>query len=372
MTVSCERIKQLVYHELNVNAAWHGKIYFGLVPSLGDAPPITIMSERFGGAWQYRVELPDLLERGRYVRTIVQVLLLEFANRTAGDHSAEIPVWLSEGLAQQLLASNEIEIILPPPRPLTNGVNMVSYNISGRRNDPLERACSKLRSNVPLSFYEISWPPDDQWSSHEAAEVYRSSAQLFLYQLTQLKEGRAGLRGMLANLPRRLNWQLAFLDAFHSYFQRTLDVEKWWALQIVHFTGRDTLAQTWDFEESRRKLDDALHVSVEIHTGTNELPLHTTVSLKTIIRDADNLQPAQGLRAKRLELDMLRPRIAQEFIPLVDKYWQVLDNYLKRQDKSGTKALERDAQEAVTQLEELDVLRASVRPRPKAVASHKP
>jgi len=37
------------------------------------------------------VDLADQLERARFVRAMVQVLLLEVANRNAGEHSAEIP-----------------------------------------------------------------------------------------------------------------------------------------------------------------------------------------------------------------------------------------------------------------------------------------
>ncbi len=71
---------------------------------------------RFKNGWQYRVDLPNVVERPRYVRAIVQVLLLELANRTAQGRGAEIPLWLVEGFSQLLLASSEVEIILPPPR----------------------------------------------------------------------------------------------------------------------------------------------------------------------------------------------------------------------------------------------------------------
>src|SRR6266446_1026454 len=110
VAVSCERIKQLVYHELGAGTAWRGKVFLTLYSARTADQPATIVSEKFRGGWQYRVELPDLLERIRYVRTIVQVVLLEFANRTADARSAEIPVWLTEAFTQQLLASNETEI----------------------------------------------------------------------------------------------------------------------------------------------------------------------------------------------------------------------------------------------------------------------
>jgi hypothetical protein len=187
-----------------------------------------------------------------------------------------------------------------------------------------------------------------------------------------LNEGRESLRTMLSKLPQRLNWQLAFLDSFHSSFQRALDVEKWWALQMVHLGRRDLEQQTWSFEESQSKLDEALHASLEIHTGTNDLPLHTSVSLSTLIRDSDHLAAARPLQSNVRELELLRARIATEFIPLLDKYRQVLETFVQRQGKSGKKASQGDRQEAIAQLEQLDALRAMVQPRQKAVASSKP
>jgi len=45
---------------------------------------------------------PGLVQSERYVRAMVQVLLLELGNRHARAHTAEIPTWLTEGLSRQL------------------------------------------------------------------------------------------------------------------------------------------------------------------------------------------------------------------------------------------------------------------------------
>jgi hypothetical protein len=371
VTISCERIKQLVFRELAGGNNWRGKIFLGLAPAGGGGQPITILSEKFRDSWQYRMELPDLIERGRYVRAIVQVLLLEFANRTGGGYSAEIPVWLSEGFAQYLLASNELEIILPPPRLADNGIKMSLANANGRRTSPVEAAFAKLKTNSPLSFYELSWPVEDEWSE-EQAQVFRSSAQLFFNQLLQLKEGRECLRGFISRLTSRLNWQLAFLDSFHVYFSKTLDVEKWWALQMVQLGRRNFAQQTWSFEESRRKLEDALRVSMQIHTGGGkELPLAASVTLATFIRDSNEPSSAQVLTNKTRELTLLRSRLAPEFIPLLEKYRDVLDTFLQQLDKSGKNESTREVERTAGQLEELDALRVLVRPQQKAIVARK-
>ena len=86
-TVSCERIKQALMRELGATAPWRGTVYLVLYPARAPGDTITITSERFKGGWQYRVDFPDVVERSRYVRAIVQVLLLEVANRTAQEHA---------------------------------------------------------------------------------------------------------------------------------------------------------------------------------------------------------------------------------------------------------------------------------------------
>src|SRR5205807_476009 len=84
--------------------------------------------------------------------------------------------------------------------------------------------------------------------------------------------------------------QFAFLRAFQAHFQRPLDVEKWWTLQVLHFTGRD-LTQTWPADESWKKFDEIIRSTVQIRVGTNELPLRAEISLQAIIREWDRPHP---------------------------------------------------------------------------------
>ena len=84
----------------------------------------------------------------------------------------------------------------------------------------------------------MSWPDEAQLSGADGG-VYRASAQLFVNELLELKDGPAHLRAMLATLPEFYNWQTAFQSAFREDFPRPLDVEKWWALQVVNFVARD-------------------------------------------------------------------------------------------------------------------------------------
>ncbi len=377
LTVSCERIKQLLWRELGVNSPWRGKIYLVLFEARGADETITITSDQFKDGWQYRVDLPNVVERTRYVRAMVQVLLLELANRAGTAHAAEIPVWLVEGLSQQLLASNEIEIVLTPPRGTVNGLSMSSTIVNARKNNPLEQARTELRAGPSMTFEELSWPAEDALSGSTGGR-YRLSAQLFVNELLGLKDGAGCLRTMLAELPQHYNWQLAFLRAFQGYFQRPIDVEKWWSLRLVRFTGRD-VAQTWPLDESWRKLDQTIRLPVQIRAITNELPLHSEVTLQTIIRQWDRARQTEALRNKIVELEMLRLQMAPQLAPLVEEYRLALDTYLKNRDQNAfilsfhrKAGLRRATNEAIRQLDALDARRAALRPKQKPLAATSP
>lgn len=362
---SCERIKQVLWRELGAPASWQGRILLLLAPATSANDPVMITSEQFPDRWQYRVQLPELVDRTRYVRAIVQVLLLEIANRKAGAHSAEIPLWLSEGLTQEIIASSTTDqLIPPPPRPTSDIMRPAASftSVNARRQNPLESAHNALARTPPLSFQDLSWPTPEQ-ASGNVSELYRDSAQLFVDELLALPDGRACLRRMLEMLPDNYNWQFAFLRAFRSHFQRPLDIEKWWSLQALRFTGRD-LAQSWSASESWQKLDELIHSDVQIRYGTNELPVHGEVLLQTIVQDWDPGRQAQALQAKLEGLELLRPRMALELVPLADEYRRVLSGFLREVgNHPGKKGVGRRlVGETVQRLAVLDAQRMAMRP----------
>ena len=124
LAVSAERVKKPLWRQLGIDpmTPWRGRIILALHPASSPDENVTIISTRFAGVWNYRVELPDVLSRTRLTRALTGAVLLELANRdNSGDHSAEIPAWLTEGLAQQLLADAP-EMIVSPPDTLVNGL----------------------------------------------------------------------------------------------------------------------------------------------------------------------------------------------------------------------------------------------------------
>ena len=376
LAVSCERIKQKLWALLGVDVRWGGKIYLDLRPAASADEWVAVVADRSPVGWEYHVTLPDALPRDRFLRAIVQVLLLDFANRNAGTHSAEIPTWLAEGLSRELRASRETELLLSPPKWNVHGLSLNAQVMNARWSNPLENAQKELRARPPMTVEQLSWPPDEQLAG-DAGEAYRCSAQFFVDSLLRLADGPACVRTMLGELPRYYNWQLAFLQAFRSHFQYPLDVEKWWALQIVQFTGRD-LSQTWTPEESSRKLDEILRSPVDIRTEQRQLPLRAEVSLQTILREWDRPRQMEALRRKLRELDFLRLRVAQNLVLLVDDYRASIQTCLQRQSQVDFSLFSRTrvapnadlaVEDAIKQLDALDVRREALRPQPAAAVT---
>jgi hypothetical protein len=368
LAVSAERLKQSLWRELGSTADWRSRVYLSLYAAQSAEDPITITSEHFRDGWQYRLDLPDVATRNEFVRAMVQVLLLEFANRNARERSAEIPLWLAEGLTQQLFSSDEIELCLPRASDKVNGVIMASTSLNRRRKDPLEWARQQLTTHPFLTFDQLSWPREEQLSGEPGA-LYRLSAQVLLTELLRLKEGQARLRAMLTELPAYYNWQFAFLRAFNTSFNRLLDVEKWWTLELVRFTKLETML-SWSMKESWQRLDELIRPPVQVRASTNDMPVRTQVSLQSIIRDWEPAAQTTALKRKVQELEMIRLRLAPGLLGLADEYHAALRTYLEQRDKTSfflpfrrAGVLRHAKEQATKQLDNLDVRRMALRPK---------
>jgi hypothetical protein len=318
--------------------------------------------------------LPATVERERYTRAVVQVLLMELANRGSSGRLAEIPAWLAEGMTERLLAFNRLEIILPPPRDTINGVSFAATRATERLDDPVAHARQQLNGQTPLTFDQLSWQATDQLSDN-AAQVYRASAEMFLGELLRFRDGPTRLASMLARLPGYYNWQLAFLDAFHAHFERTLDVEKWWALCCMQSPEKE-LARTLSVEATWDDLNLAL-ITPEpagLAGGGSFAPVYT--SLQTVIGEWDRVRQRQVLSNKLQELALLRTRLPSELALLVQEYGEAIEIYLENPHWSGSlklfgagSGLSNVAQDTIARLDALDVRRLGLRhPTPALTA----
>ena len=371
LAVSGERIKGALNSELGTQAQWRGKINLTISPAGNSSDDYSVNVERFRNSWRYHVNLPQRVEQTMYVRTVVQALLLELANRQTSERSADVPFWLVEGLTQKLLVVRHKELILTPPGHSIRGVSIDPTMFESSDNDWLEKARRVLRERPPMTLEELSWPRAEEFGGPNG-EAFRCSAQLFVTELLRLKGGRDSLREMITGLASCYNWQTAFLRAFETQFPNQLALEKWWALQVTYFVGRNP-QQLWTSEESFRKLDEVLHTSVSIRRGTTDLPTRADVSLQAIIREWDTLRQLTTFRSKLRELDLARTRVSPEFTALADEYLRVVNQYVKERERSSAiyanlnsmpSGKRKAALETIQELDRLDVTRRESKPPP--------
>ena len=115
LTVSCERIKTAVLKELDAPDQWRGRIYMELHPVRDPDEAVSVTPLLDDGKWMYRLQLPEVMERSRFISAMVEVILLEIANRDASQ-TTPIPAWLAQGLSKQIMLSSKVGLLLEPPQ----------------------------------------------------------------------------------------------------------------------------------------------------------------------------------------------------------------------------------------------------------------
>jgi len=367
LAVSCERVKQALLRALTLPDLWRGRIYIEINSALSTNQAPIIVAKPYVDGWQYQMELPRWIEKSKLVRGLTQALLLEIANRYAGLRSAEIPLWLSEGVSQQLIQSSELDLVLSQPEWNFNRVNISWQARTAIRREPLKEAHDRLQSHAALTFAKLGdWLPDPV--PEETWKTFQASAQLFVSQLLLLSGGRAMLVEMLYELPFYLNWQSAFLNTYRAHFTRLLDVEKWWAVVLVHFTGQDP-TQAWSMPVALQKLGEMLQPSALLSADRKDLPRRARLPVQQIITDWDYLRQRIMLKEVTTQLIVTRLKMPPELLWLVDDYHAALANYLNKRDQLGVvrslpglPPMRADllVRDVVRRLNELDERRASL------------
>jgi hypothetical protein len=335
LAVSAERFKTALWREIGLapNSSWSGKIFLVLHPARSLDEPVNLVARTFLRDWTYRLELPDVLTRDRYVRAFSAVLLLEIANRQVppGRHSAAVPDWLVAGLGRQIADAGDAPVILSVPAKTINDLPQTRVVENRHGLDPLAAARRVLQKSPALTFDQLSWPDDAQLNGGDG-DRFDASAQLFVAELLALKDGPAKVRAFLTALPAHENWQTAFFDAFKENFRRPLDVEKWWALRVIAFTARDP-GPRWTVAVSREKLAALLAVPVDVRSAPNALPMYSEISLQSVIRNFDPARQVEILSARLRDLELAEFRLAPPLNGLAAGYAKVLSDYLHARKK---------------------------------------
>lgn len=321
--VSCERIKEALLKELRARDGWKGKIYLRLHPRVTDADTVSIDVQPNPDGWTYYVDMPALISRKRFLNSVVQILLFEWANRGAKSAPAEMPPWLGEGFAGLLAARGVTDLLAEP---FTRRVELQRWETATLE---LKR---RFQQKPPLSVDQLSWPP--RVNDEELSDHYRASAHLMVAELLRLDKGPQLFVDLLTALPQHLNWQTAFLKAFGRYFQHLVDLEKWWNVAVLHFLGRDE-TQRLTIQESLNQLKEVLAVPLDVQMHSNRIFNAGSASLQQVIREWDAVRLDPVIHRKLAQLEALQWRSTPPASSLVASYRAVLAEYLNQRNAAG-------------------------------------
>lgn len=319
VAVSCERVRDAVQLSLGASAPTGRRIHVTIAPATAALPIPRLVSTLYRDGWQHHVTLPTPLDEASFVRALVNALLLHMVDGMGATTPAEIPQWLSAGLCRHVRAWN--------PHLLVRG-NVRGLNHERRLGDPLEAARAALATSPALSFDELSWPGAAELSGARR-ESFEHSAHVFTHQLLRLRDGPALCRRFIGGLAGRLNWQTAFLQTYATHFNSLLAVEKWWAVHLVAFTGRDQW-QAWPLDTALARLDEALRVEARVRADKHSVPTNATVSLQTVLGEWTGSEQRAGVQAAIAKLTRIRPAMPAVLVSVVDGYLAVLDTTGKR------------------------------------------
>lgn len=349
LLVTCERIRTAVFTALGQQDSAGSKVHVWLYPGRTPDNMAPVSATRYTDGYTYHVHLPEEAEPTALVRALVYVVLLEYSNRWPGTHSAEIPIWLVEGLTAELRSSSGPDL-LAQSTPLLGKVGDGWGQVqSSTRLQQLALARSnlveRLRFAPRLAFSDLSLPSLESLSGPNLRN-FRDHSNAFLIQLAGLPDGPACTASMLRGLTSTLNWQVAFQQAFRKHFSTWLDVEKWWAVAVTRLTGRNE-ASLMKAAGTLRRLEDILRVDVAIQNSPAEIPWQSTLTLQQLARDWGFSRQRPVLETKLSQLAALRVVAAAECLPLMDGYRTALETYLRSRPFASSDRMVRGANAVV-------------------------
>lgn len=230
-----------------------------IVPANSRETPARILANQYADGWRYTLELHSRMHWTLLVRTVVEALLLEMANRGNGGQLNPIPLWMSEGITTLLIGEASRELV-----PQLNR----EFKDPQRSMDPLMAINAKTAGRPPMGFEMLAFPSETVLNDTNRFQLFQGSSALFVHHLRLLGGGASSLGGLVLALNQSLNWQTALLKTYRTEFQTLLEVEKWWAVQATGFYVRN-VAGSITPETLDRQLSAVLQETVEVARSTN-------------------------------------------------------------------------------------------------------
>ena len=189
VAVSLDRIRGAIYDELRLANEWRGRITVVTEPVVSEDSRVEITAARFQDGWGYRLVLPELVQRKRFLDAAVNVILLEVANRHASERKAELPLWLVQGLSAEIEATAFSTLALEPGAEVNRrgrNPDAVFYGGMDATGGPLLKQGRELGIKAVFSFGDGACTDKMKELAGDAAEGLLCSRK----HLERLLEGR--------------------------------------------------------------------------------------------------------------------------------------------------------------------------------------
>ncbi len=371
--VTAERVRHAMLGRLGLPPLPGSRVKLRLEPTMSYKATVPVVTERHLNGYTYGLTLPSEIEADKLVRALVQVALLDLVNQKPQLRDTEIPLWLTVGFTQVLLAQPDLVLVLSRPEQGGREMAMEEVVKNVRGHDTLAGVRARLRGRRAFDFSEMAMPSP----AHLRGENWRdfqACSHLLVDRLLAVSAGGARLQNMIRQLPYNLNWQTSFLKVYGDFFADMLVVEKWWAVTIVQLTGQNQY-QNWTLSEAVEKLENLLKLPAEVRLNDTDSPLEAEVTLQQAIRGWDFAVQKQTLEQKINRLLIARVKMPRQLLPFVNEYGRILQSYVATRQRIESFKPRRGQvrsrvapviDEAVRQLDSVDRRLVLFKPEPRS------
>ena len=371
--VTAERVRFALLRRLGLPAMQGSRLMMRLNPTMSYRATVPVVTDRHINGYTYELTLPSEIEADKLVRALVQVTLLDLANRKPQFRDTEIPLWLTVGFTQVLMAQPNLVLVVESPEQGGRSMATQFARRDIRRHDTLAGVRVRLRRRRAFDFSEIAMPSP----AHLRGENWRdfqACSHLLVDRLLAVRAGGVRLRNMIRQLPDNMNWQTSFLKSYGDIFADMLGVEKWWAVTIVQLTGQNQY-QNWTLSEAVEKFEILLKLPAEVRLNDADSPLEAEVTLQQAIRGWDFAVQKPTLEQKINQLLIARLKMPRQLLPFVNEYGRILQDYVTTRQRiesfrprrgQARPRLSPVVDEAVRQLDSVDRRLVLFKPTPRS------
>ena len=326
VVVTAERVRNALFRRVGLPPMPGSRLMMRLNPIMLPRATVPVVTDRHINGYTYELTLPSEIESDKLVRALVQVTLLDLANQKPQLRDTEIPLWMTVGFTQVLLAQPDLVLVIESPRMEGRSVPTEFARKDIRQHDSLVGVRARLRVRRAFDFSEIAMPSP----AHLRGENWRdfqACSHLLVDRLLAVRAGGVRLQNMIRKLPDNMNWQTSFLKVYGDLFSDMLEVEKWWAVTIVQFTGQNQY-QNWTLLEAVEKFENLLKLPAEVRLNDADSPLEAEVTLQQVIRGWDFAVQKQTLKQKINQLLIARVKMPRQLLPFLNEYGHILEKYV--------------------------------------------